>query len=95
LVDLSFESVQDPDTKKYSLKPVTSTGGKHLPLIKLHLSEYGPPCVLDTEENSYPDKEEYLLSKKEINIGCRTEIAENTTSPLYRLVKGFPNVTEE
>jgi hypothetical protein len=39
------------------------------------MSEYGPPCVIDTEKNSYPDKEDYVIGKKEINTGCSTEIA--------------------
>ena len=58
------------------------------------MSEYGPPCVDDSENNVTPNKYYYKLLQSEYYQGCTTEIEGITISTEYRSVNNSEYVTE-
>jgi len=58
------------------------------------MSEYGPPCIDDHENNVTPNKYYYKLLQEEFYLGCTTVVEGITISTEYRPVKNYSIVTE-
>eukprot|EP00347_Sterkiella_histriomuscorum_P016901 403351416 len=95
ITNLNFTLVNQTNETQGVNVPVQEASNPHLPLIALKMSEYGAPCIEETQENTTPNRKEYTLIRKSTFEGCTKQIQDKFNQPGFRLVEGYQGLTEK